>query len=152
LSQTAKKREKVMTKLDSDAERLIELATEARRRAYAPYSRYRVGAAVQAEDGRRFTGANLENAVYPLTICAERAAIACAVSAGVRRIVALAVVTSNGGSPCGSCRQVMREFGTPEMRVLIGTPDGEYRERRLQELLPESFSSEDLDPAEANDA
>ncbi len=141
-----------MTENDLDAKRLIELATEARERAYAPYSHYRVGAAVQAEDGRRFTGANLENAVYPLTICAERAAIACAVGAGVRRIVVLAVVTSNGGAPCGSCRQVMQEFGAPEMRVLIGTPDGEYRERTLQELLPESFSSNDLDPTEATDA
>jgi cytidine deaminase len=134
----------MMSKTKIDPSTLIERAAEARRRAYAPYSHYRVGAAVQTADGHRFTGANVENAVYPLTICAERTAIASAISAGARRIVALAVVTGNGGSPCGSCRQVMREFGTPEMQVFIGTPDGQYRERTLEDLLPESFSTADL--------
>jgi cytidine deaminase len=104
-----------------------------------------VGAAVQADDGRIFTGSNVENAVYPLTLCAERVAIAKAVSSGVRQIVALAVVTSNAGSPCGSCRQVMREFGVPEMPVFIGTPDGTYTTWTLKGLLPASFSVTDLE-------
>jgi cytidine deaminase len=128
-----------------DLEALIERATKVRERAYAPYSNYRVGAAVQADDGRIFTGSNVENAVYPLSLCAERVAIAKAVSSGVRQIVALAVVTSNAGSPCGSCRQVMREFGVPEMPVFIGTPDGTYTTWTLKELLPASFSVTDLE-------
>lgn len=123
---------------------LVARAIEARERAYAPYSKYTVGAAVQTKDGRIFTGANVENAVYPLCICGERVAIATAVAAGAREISALAVATENAGSPCGSCRQVMREFGTPEMPVLIARADGSYRERTLGELLPESFSSQDL--------
>lgn len=131
------------TKIDPEV--LITQATAARARAYAPYSGYKVGAAVQTADGRVFTGANVENAVYPLTLCAERVAITHAVSEGARRIVALAVVTSNAGTPCGSCRQVMREFGGPEMRVFVGAPDGAYREWTLEALLPASFSSEDLE-------
>jgi len=128
-----------------DPEGLIKKATEAREHAYAPYSNYRVGAAVQTADGRIFTGTNVENAVYPLTLCAERVAIAKAVSAGARHVVALAVVTSNAGSPCGSCRQVMREFGVPEMPIFIGSPDGTYTTWTLEELLPASFSAMDLE-------
>lgn len=127
-----------------NAETLITKATEARERAYAPYSHYRVGAAVQTADGRFFTGGNVENAVYPLTLCAERVAITKAISEGAQQIVALAVVTSNAGSPCGSCRQVMREFGTPEMPVFVGSPDGAYRTWTLEALLPASFSAENL--------
>ncbi len=123
---------------------LIAQAAQARENAYAPYSNYRVGAAVLTGDGRIFSGVNVENAVYPLCICAERVAIAKAVSAGARRIVALAVVTANGGTPCGSCRQVIREFGAPETPILIAKPDGSYRERALDDLLPESFSAADL--------
>ena len=134
------------TKMDSKV--LITQAITAREQAYAPYSHYRVGAAIQTADGRIFTGTNVENAVYPLTICAERVAIAKAVSEGARRIVALAVVTSNAGAPCGSCRQVMREFGTPEMCVFVGSPDGDYREWTLGELLPASFSAKDLEASE----
>ncbi len=131
------------TKVDPEA--LMAQATEARERAYAPYSGYQVGAAVQTAGGRLFTGANVENAVYPLTLCAERVAITRAVSEGARRIVALAVVTTNAGTPCGSCRQVMREFGGPEMRVFVGSPDGAYREWTLEALLPASFTSKDLE-------
>ncbi|MBN1259725.1 MAG: cytidine deaminase [Anaerolineae bacterium] len=127
-----------------DREQLINLATQAREVAYAPYSGYRVGAAVLTEDGRIFTAGNVENAVYPLTICAERVAIAKAVSEGATRIRAVAVVTANGGAPCGSCRQVMREFGEGNTLVFIAQPDGAYRERTLDALLPESFSVADL--------
>ena len=123
---------------------VVEAADRAFDRAYAPYSRYQVGAAVLADDGRIFSGANVENAVYPLTICAERVAIASAVAAGVRRIAAVAVVTANGGTPCGSCRQVMREFGTETMPVVIVGRDGSLRTRTLGELLPDSFSAVDL--------
>ncbi|RLC89257.1 MAG: cytidine deaminase [Chloroflexi bacterium] len=125
-------------------EQLVAEAMQARENAYAPYSNYRVGAAVLTGDGRVFSGVNVENAVYPLCICAERVAIAKAVSEGARRIVALAVVTANGGTPCGSCRQVIREFGAPETPTLIAKPDGSYRERTLDDLLPESFSAADL--------
>lgn len=127
-----------------DRERLIHEATLARTRAYAPYSRYQVGAAILTEDGRLFSGGNVENAVYPLGLCAERVAIAAAVAAGVRRVTALAVITANGGTPCGACRQVLREFAEVDTPVLIGTPDGAYHEMRLEDLLPESFSVADL--------
>lgn len=133
-----------MTTTLIDREQLVAAARAVREHAYAPYSHYHVGAAVQVADRRIFTGVNVENAVYPLTICAERAAIFTAVSSGARQIVAAAVVTSNGGTPCGSCRQVLREFGTPEMPVLIARPEGDYRELTLGELLPESFSAQDL--------
>ncbi|MBN1920746.1 MAG: cytidine deaminase [Anaerolineae bacterium] len=131
-----------------DCKKLIHEATLARTRAYAPYSNYQVGAAILTEDGQLFTGGNVENAVYPLGMCAERVAIATAIATGARRIVALAVVTANGGTPCGACRQVLREFADVDIPVLIGTPDGAYHELRLEELLPESFSVTDLKEAQ----
>ncbi len=127
-----------------NSEQLIAQAIAARERAYAPYSHYRVGAAVLTADGRVFTGCNVENAVYPLTICAERVAITKAISEGAREIVAVAVVTENGGTPCGSCRQVIREFSQPETPIYVAQPDGQYRQFTLEHLLPESFSAEDL--------
>lgn len=130
--------------LSIDAAQLVAQAIAALQRAYVPYSHYAVGAAVLADDGNVYTGCNIENAVYPLTICAERCAIAKAVSEGAQRILALAVATANGGTPCGSCRQVMREFGTPAMPVFIARTDGSYRQRTLEELLPESFTAADL--------
>ena len=128
---------------------LIEAAQSVYDNAYAPYSHYRVAAAVLADDGTIYTGCNVENAVYPLTICAERAAIFKAISNGARKIVALAVVTANGGSPCGACRQVMREFGTDEMPIYVADVTGAYRTHTLGELLPESFSGDDLQATEA---
>jgi cytidine deaminase len=135
---------------DIDKALLISRAIEARERAYAPYSHYQVGAAVltehETDDAQRiFTGRNVENAVYPLCLCAERVAITQAVSAGARRIVALAVATANGGTPCGACRQVMREFGDIDMPVYIASADGAYWETTLGQLLPKSFSAEDLE-------
>ncbi len=122
---------------------LIEKAGEARMRAYAPYSNYSVGAALLTADGKVFTGCNVENAVYPLGLCAERVAIFKAVSEGHRDFLAIAIVTKNGGSPCGSCRQVMHEFA-PEMRVVIADETGHVRETTVAELLPDSFGASDL--------
>ena len=132
-------------KLDKiDADKLIERALDAQKKAYAPYSDYKVGAAVLSSDGRIFTGSNIENAVYPLTTCAERVAITKAVSEGARKIIAVAVVTVNGGTPCGSCRQIMREFGEDDLPVYISNVDGKHTVQTLGQLLPDSFSSRDL--------
>ncbi len=122
---------------------LIAQAMEVRERAYAPYSGYHVGAALLGKSGRVYTGCNVENAVYPLTTCAERTAVVKAVSEGERKFVALAVVTENGGSPCGSCRQTLREFGK-DIVVLIADAAGDYRETTVAELLPDGFSATDL--------
>lgn len=127
-----------------EPERLISRAIQAREMAYAPYSHYQVGAALLTEDGDIITGCNVENAVYPLGICAERTAIVKAASEGKRRILALAVVTHNGGTPCGACRQTIREFGDPTIPIFIARPDGTYRETTLGALLPDSFSVDDL--------
>ena len=126
-------------------EELIRKANEAREQAYAPYSRYLVGAAVLTAEGQVFTGCNIENAAYPSSLCAERVAIFKAVSEGHRQLRAIAVVTSNGGSPCGGCRQVMREFGGKQLIVLIADGSGTLLEElTLDELLPRSFGPEEL--------
>lgn len=125
-------------------EELVARAARARQHAYAPYSHYRVGAALLAASGRIYTGCNVENAVYPLCMCAERSAVFHAVCAGEQDFVALAVVTQNGGAPCGSCRQVLREFG-PDIVVLIADSAGTYRETTVDDLLPGSFGREDLE-------
>ncbi len=132
-----------------DVAALAAAAQAARSRAYTPYSRYQVGAAVLCEDGEVFTGCNIENAVYPLTCCAERVAMFNAISSGRRSFLALAVATSNGGSPCGSCRQVMHEFG-PEMPVFILDEFGLVRMTSVAELLPDSFGAAQL-PAQEDD-
>jgi cytidine deaminase len=122
---------------------LIALAAEARRKAYAPYSHYTVGAALLTASGTVYTGVNVENASYGLAICAERTAAVKAVSDGERDFLAIAVVTENGGTPCGACRQVLNEFG-PDMRVLIADAAGKYQAYRLPELLPASFGPAQL--------
>ena len=124
-------------------EKLVAQATQAREHAYAPYSGYSVGAALLGKSGRVYTGCNVENAVYPLCTCAERVAVVKAVSKGEREFVAMAVVTENGGSPCGSCRQTLREFGEDTV-VLIADTSGACRETTVAELLPDSFSAADL--------
>jgi cytidine deaminase len=125
-------------------DRLVTAAAAARVRAYAPYSRFRVGAAVRTEDGTIFTGANIENAAYPSSLCAERVAIHKAVSEGHRRLRAIAVVADGEelAMPCGSCRQVMVEFGVS--RIIVATPRGRRRVRTLRSLLPEPFTPERL--------
>jgi cytidine deaminase len=133
-----------MTKADIDHEGLIQQAAAARQQAYAPYSGYRVGAALLAASGRIYAGCNVENAVYSLTTCAERTAVFKAVCNGERDFEAIAVVTENGGAPCGSCRQVLREFGEKTV-VLIADTDGNYRETTVGGLLPDSFSATDLE-------
>lgn len=126
-----------------DDRELIQLAREARKRAYAPYSNYLVGAALLTPSGQVFTGCNVENAAYPMTICAERTAIAKAVSEGQREFVAIAIATHNGGSPCGACRQVMREFA-PELHVMLADDADRICHFTLDQLLPESFGPECL--------
>jgi cytidine deaminase len=106
----------------SDQDRLAAAAVHVRANAHAPYSNFRVGAAVLTESGEIFTGCNVENASYGLTICAERVAVGAAVAAGHKKIAAVAVVTAGGHSPCGACRQVLCEFG-PAMEVLLCDAD-----------------------------
>jgi cytidine deaminase len=123
---------------------LIDLANEARRRAYVPYSNYPVGAALRTKSGRLYTGVNVENAAYPQTMCAERVAIFKAVSEGETEFEVIAVVTNNGGSPCGGCRQVMAEFGLDTI-VLMADGNGKLtKESTVNELLPEAFTPKHL--------
>lgn len=128
-----------MTITHAEKQSLIDLANEARRRAYVPYSNYPVGAALRTKSGRIYTGVNVENAAYPQTMCAERVAIFKAVSEGETEFEVIAVVTNNGGSPCGGCRQVMAEFGLDTI-VLFGNGKGELvQETNVNELLPGAF-------------
>ena len=120
---------------------LIGKALEMAKAAYAPYSHFRVGAAVLAESGKIYGGANVENASYGATICAERSAIFAAVNAGERKLTAIAVTET----PCGMCRQVMREFCDPKaFKVIVAKSVEDYNEYTLEELLPESFGSDHL--------
>ncbi len=129
-----------MNLTNEEQQALINLANEARRSAYAPYSKYPVGAALRTKTGRLYTGVNIENAAYPHTMCAERVAIFKAVSEGETEFEVIAVVTNNGGSPCGGCRQVMAEFGLDTI-VLIADGDGNLqKEFTISELLPEAFT------------
>ncbi len=122
---------------------LIQAACEARELAYAPYSNYRVGAAVLSSDGQIITGANVENVSYGLSICAERTAIVKGVSEGVSKFVAVAVCTTNMGSPCGACRQTLVEFAG-DIPVWLADDQGNVRETTLHNLLPEHFGPENL--------
>lgn len=126
-------------------ERLFELACEAMEMAYCPYSKFKVGACILADDGRIFKGCNFENASYGATICAERNAAGCAVVNGARRFTAIAVVGSSAVAwPCGVCRQVLSEFAAPGMRVIVGEYGKGFVVRTLSELLPEGLSPADL--------
>ncbi len=119
---------------------LIDAALSARQRAYAPYSKFRVGAAVLTEAGTIHAGCNIENASYGLTICAERVALGSAVAAGSRALTAMAVATSGGATPCGACRQFAAEF-RPDLPILLVDADdpGRVLETNLAELLPSQF-------------
>ena len=132
-------------KLNKEEKRsLISLANEARRRAYAPYSNYRVGAALRTKSGRIYTGVNIESAAYPTTICAERVAVYKAVSEGELEFDVIAVVTENGGSPCGSCRQVMAEFGLKTLVLLADGKENLVKEMTVADLLPEAFTPDKM--------
>ncbi len=123
---------------------LIKAAQKARLSAYAPYSKYRVGAALLTKGGKTYLGANVENAAYPDSICAERVAMFKAVTEGEREFDTIAVVTRNGGAPCGSCRQVLVEFAL-NANVLIANESGEVvKETTVRELLPEAFLPSNL--------
>ncbi|MDT8306877.1 MAG: cytidine deaminase [Anaerolineae bacterium] len=127
----------------SERTALEAAACQVRDNAYAPYSGFRVGAAVLAGSGAIYSGVNVENAAYNPTICAERAAIFAAISAGERELRAVAVCTGTGATPCGPCRQVMREFAR-DLPVYIIDTAGNSRETSLSALLPDAFGPEDL--------
>lgn len=122
---------------------LIAAAASVRAQAYAPYSHFAVGAALLAGDGQVYTGCNVENASYGLAICAERNAVARAVAAGQQAFRVIAVVTENGVTPCGACRQVLAEFN-PQLLVIVADTAGNQRRYRLSELLPAAFGPDDL--------
>jgi len=134
--------------MTNNADLLAKKACEAMQYAYAPYSKYKVGVCVQAEDGTMFTGCNAENSSYGLTICAEQAAIFSLISAGKKKVTALAVVGSGNElcTPCGACRQVIREFASPEAPIYLC----DSRTKKIVEttniatLLPKSFGPEHL--------
>jgi len=128
---------------EATRDELIQAAIAAREQAYVPYSTYKVGAALLVENGRIVTGCNVENVSYGLTNCAERTAVFKAVSEGHRKIDAVVVVTSNAGSPCGACRQVLAEFAGDVPVWLVDT-DGNGRETTLYTLLPDHFGPEHL--------
>ncbi len=129
---------------DEQDRTLVEAAIAASRNAYAPYSGYAVGAALQSADGTIYTGCNVENAAYPATICAERTALVKAVSEGQRAFTSIAVVTRNGGSPCGVCRQMLYEFA-PDLRVIIANQAGNIlHDIRMTDLLPHGFGPKSL--------
>lgn len=133
---------------EADLDALVEESRDARSRAYAPYSNFFVGAALVTDDGRRFSGANVENASYGLSICAERVAATTAVAAGARRIEAVAVTSSSPTPtpPCGACRQFLYEFNR-EMIVISEGLNGERKQWRLSALLLDGFGPEDLEGA-----
>lgn len=129
---------------DEMKERLAESALDARHWAYAPYSEYAVGAALLTSSGKVYDGVNIENAAYPTSICAERVAVFKAVSEGEKKFHAIAIATSNGGTPCGACRQVLSEFGS-DTKVLIVNGEGNIiQETSVADLLPGAFGPEDL--------
>lgn len=123
-----------------DTRKLIEEAKKVRKRAYAPYSKFKVGAALMAKDGTVYTGCNVENSSFGLTLCAERAAVVKAISEGATEFTAIALMTHTDTpvSPCGACRQVLAEFN-PDITVIMGNTAGEIIETTLSELLPSPF-------------
>lgn len=119
----------------------MQRAVDARELAYAPYSNFRVGAAVLTPTGEVFLGANVENASYGLTICAERVALSSAIAAGEREVTAIAVASGPGASMCGACRQFLAEFSNPRTLVLLAKGDGQFERTNVQTLLPGAFGA-----------
>ncbi len=129
---------------DEQREKLIQTALEARKWVYAPYSNYPVGAALLTASGRVYDGVNVENAAYPTSMCAERVAVFKAVSEGELQFEAIAVVTRDGGSPCGSCRQVLSEFGLEIIVLIVDDQGNVISETTVDELLPGAFGPSNL--------
>jgi len=134
-----------MTLTQQEKQSLVDLANTARERAYVPYSNYRVGSTLKTKTGKVYSGVNVENAAYPQTMCAERVAIFKAVSEGEKEFEVITVVTDNGGSPCGGCRQVMAEFGLDTVVLLADGTGHIVKETTVKELLPEAFTPEHLE-------
>lgn len=137
-----------MSKLDERTRsQLVSAALEARKHSYSPYSHFQVGAAILTKDGKIYTGANIENASFGATICAERTAIVKAASEGVRKLRGVAVVTTNAVFPCGICRQVLAEFAeNSDMPVIVANTDGQIEnETTIGVLLPGDFGPEELE-------
>ncbi|CAN2388010.1 Cytidine and deoxycytidylate deaminase zinc-binding region [Pristimantis euphronides] len=127
-------------------QKLVQKSHEVKAKAHCPYSRFPVGAALLSQDGRIFLGCNIENASYTMGICAERTAIQTAVAEGCKKFIAMAIasdVEDEYITPCGACRQVMREFG-PEWQIILTKPNGSYVIKTLHQLLPMSFGPENL--------
>lgn len=122
----------------------VAAALAGRQRAHAPYSQFLVGAGLVTRSGAIFSGCNVENASYGLTICAERVAVGAAVAAGEKVISGLVVALEQGGAPCGACRQVLREFGADFPIVMVDPTGSVFQRTRLAELLPFSFGPENL--------
>ena len=121
-------------------EQLLQMANDIRERAYAPYSGFKVGAALLCADGTVFTGVNIESATYTPSVCAERTAFFKAISEGYTDFVKIAVTCDKAFcSPCGVCRQVMVEHA-PDLEILLGNPQGTFKRMTIKDLLPESFS------------
>jgi cytidine deaminase len=130
----------------AEHDELVDAARAVRAHAHAPYSRYQVGAAVRASSGKIYAGANVENASYGLALCAERSAVATAISAGEKRITAVAVVTATAppAAPCGMCRQVLAEFADDALPIVLVNDSGQRDETTLGALLPHAFRRGDL--------
>lgn len=128
-------------------ENLTKVANEMLEKAYVPYSKFPVGAALVTKDGKIYTGCNIENASYPLTNCAERTAVFKAVSEGDKEFQTIVVTADTEGpvSPCGACRQVLVEFCEPEMPVVLTNKKGDIKETTVSELLPGAFREKDMD-------
>lgn len=135
-----------MTISVEERDRLIARAIQAREKAYAPYSHYRVGSALLTTAGKIYDGVNIENAAYPTGICAERVAIFKAVSEGEREFKAIVCATENGGTPCGSCRQVISEFGLETMVYIVSSDGKVIAAATIGEMLPSAFRPGDLVP------
>lgn len=137
---------KMTLEIDGQLEQLISLAVGMMEKSYAPYSKYPVGAALLTAGGKIFCGCNVENAAYPLTICAERNAVFQAVAAGEHEYDMIVIATANGGAPCGACRQVMVEFA-PEMRVITVDRQGSiFLDTTVAALIPNYFGPKSFEP------
>lgn len=123
---------------------LVFEALTVRKQAYAPYSKYKVGAALLTAGGEVYRGCNVENAAYPTSMCAERSAVFNAASHGERSFVAIAVASVNGGAPCGACRQVLSEFGLETLVLIVDESGKVLLEKTVGELLPHAFTPSDL--------